>query len=72
VVISGRIEPPDLPGLCERVAEALQQSASRIVVCDVRALTPAPFVSSMLGSPAWWCTNVGQPSHRQHRQEIVA
>jgi ABC-type transporter Mla MlaB component len=38
VVITGRIEPLDVEGLCERVRAALEQSAARVVVCDVAGL----------------------------------
>jgi ABC-type transporter Mla MlaB component len=40
VVISGRIERLDIPRLCERVLDALQESASGVVVCDVRGISP--------------------------------
>ena len=38
MVITGRIEPPDLEGLCERVRAALEESAAGVVVCDVAGL----------------------------------
>ncbi len=38
VEIAGRIDPADIPALCERVRLALEVSTARVVVCDVRAL----------------------------------
>ena len=40
VVISGRIERLDVPRLCLRLLEALQQSTCAVVVCDVRGVVP--------------------------------
>ena len=40
MVITGRIEPPDVEGLCERVRAALEESAAGVVVCDVQGVTP--------------------------------
>ena len=39
VEIAGRIEPADIPALCERVRVALVASTADVVVCDVGALT---------------------------------
>jgi ABC-type transporter Mla MlaB component len=36
--IRGPIERDDLPGLCSRVCRVLEQSAARIVLCDVRGV----------------------------------
>jgi anti-anti-sigma regulatory factor len=38
VVLSGRIDPGDIPALCERIRVLLQGSDVRPVVCDVGAL----------------------------------
>ena len=40
MVISGRIERLDIPRLCERVLDAMEDSASGVVVCDVRGIAP--------------------------------
>ncbi|HEV2755224.1 MAG TPA: STAS domain-containing protein [Actinomycetota bacterium] len=40
VVISGRIERPDIPALCERVVAALQDGGTGVVVCDVEGIAP--------------------------------
>jgi ABC-type transporter Mla MlaB component len=38
VVIGGPIAPADVPGLCNRVLDALERSNAHRVVCDVSAL----------------------------------
>jgi ABC-type transporter Mla MlaB component len=36
--ISGPIAPTDLPGLCRRVCELLEQSRAAVAYCDVRSV----------------------------------
>ncbi|MDQ3916536.1 MAG: STAS domain-containing protein [Actinomycetota bacterium] len=40
MVVSGRIEPLDIPGLCRGVLDALEEGSSKIVVCDVSGIAP--------------------------------